>query len=97
MATSNFTGLESPDDSEFMERLMFRDLLDTKVDVRATCQRCEGRGVRNGNKCEVCDGDKVIIQSKTLYSLAKDMLPFFVYKIKEALIAESQRAGAAGA
>ncbi len=70
------------EDDEFIKRLKYRDLLDTKIDVRAPCPHCDGRGMKGGEPCPVCDGDKVVTQSMSLYAVAQKMKPLLISEIK---------------
>lgn len=72
---------------ELFDSMMFSELLETKIDVRAPCARCQGRGIRNGDKCEVCEGDKIVVQGMSLYKLAKAIYPVIVREMSKAAAA----------
>lgn len=69
---------------EMLERLLFQNLIDQTIDVRAKCFHCEGKGVKHGEVCEVCDGNKVIIQTKSLYKITKEAFPLNMHLIRQA-------------
>lgn len=70
------------EENELLKQVMFADLAESKVDVRAPCAHCAGRGTKHGARCPICDGDKTVTQSMSLYALAKKMLPFFINELK---------------
>lgn len=72
-------------EDELLRQIMFGDLMASKVDVRVPCSGCNGKGVKFGEVCAVCDGDKIVTQSMSLYALAKKLLPFFAHELRELL------------
>ncbi len=80
-------------DEELMLRIAFRDLIDTKLDVRGPCAHCDGKGIRNGEDCPVCDGDKTVVQTMSLYNLAKKMVPLIMHEMRARLKQEQESAG----
>lgn len=70
-------------DEELLTRLLFRDLTEAKVDVRSPCAHCEGRGVKNGDTCPVCDGDQFVIQKMSLYTMGRKMAPLIFHELQK--------------
>lgn len=79
---------DETNEEELLDRLMFQELMEMKVDVRLPCAHCKGKGTKNSETCPVCDGDKVVTQSMSLYSIGKKLLPMFVKGLQAALQGE---------
>lgn len=69
---------------EMLEQLMFQNLIDKTFDIRVKCARCEGKGIKHGDRCEVCDGHKVIVQTTSLYRATKECFPLVMHLIRQA-------------
>lgn len=69
---------EEVNEEELLRQMQFADLINTKLDIRTPCAHCEGKGVKRGDKCPVCDGEKIVNQSISLYKLALRLTPFFL-------------------
>ncbi len=91
MAETMIEAMEQADE-ELMLRIAFRDLIETKVDVRAPCAPCDGKGIRHGEQCPVCDGDKTVVQTMSLYNLTKKMVPLIIHEMRARIEQESAAA-----
>lgn len=71
---------------EFLKRFIFRDLTESRVDVRTKCAHCKGEGTKGGEECPVCGGDKVVVQSMSLYNLTMKQMPLIVHELKDLML-----------
>jgi DnaJ-class molecular chaperone len=83
--------LTQEEEDSVLESIQFRDLIESKVNVRSPCNRCEGKRIYNGEECEVCNGTGKVTQPITLLRLAKKMMPYFIQQVGKALAAADQQ------
>lgn len=72
-------------EKELLNHLLFRDLMEMKIDVRLPCSHCGGKGVKHDETCPICDGDKIVTQSMSLYAIGKKLLPLLISELHTAL------------
>lgn len=73
---------EEVNEDELLLQMQFADLMNTKLDIRTPCVHCEGKGIKRGEKCPVCDGEKIVTQSISLYKLAQRLAPYFINALR---------------
>ncbi len=94
MALYDEPAFESDGGEDMLERMLFHELRESSVRVRVSCTRCDGSGQKNGDICEVCNGEKFVTQLMSLYSVGKKLFPLFIHLMRTAAEQQQQAAGA---
>lgn len=77
------------EEEESEDLMVFSSLNEIRVEITTLCPRCQGAGARGGRPCDVCDGDRNVMQKISLYKLAKLISPVIIRQmIRQAQEAE---------